>query len=1091
MKWISALRAPIGSRRLHRLGSCVLFSLTFIVSGCGTTAVGSRAGATASSGDSDEFYIVDCLLPGQVRTLGSNFNYVTQRRPIKTSQSDCEIRGGEYVAYDRADYSTALRIWLPLAQMGDPEAQTYVGEIYEKGLGLSADYKLAAHWYGEAAKQGFSRAQINLGHLYEKGLGVPLDKQQALNLYRSASGLGGDELMFASTLSASYVPRQDYETAQRALAVEQQHSKQLQQKLDRVSTELRSRSSALAAAEKEMRRTEAQLQQAIAAATPAGEASPSRQSTTDVVQIESYQRDLEQQMEQLRRENSALTRSQQALVEQLSGVEASKSRYQQQIEQLETQLAGSREAFTRSEQELAAARQRLSEQQAKEAALSPELAGLQTELQEKNDTLRQAQVRLAAIQAEREELETQLAASDDKVMRYQQSVKTLQGELGETRTALGKSEREVAALEAQLEDKSTVAATLTPELVALQRELDSRNDTLAEQRRALAALEAERQAAAKRLTSTAEQQASYQSQIGKLRQELVGTQDALGDARKEVEILQAHLAEAAAREAAVTPELAELQRELEEKNRTLTENEAAFAALQSQSKIRQQQLEETLAELDLKTEQLERSNSDYDQQKSSLEVALAEREQQLEEASHQLLLARASLQMERAHSEEALAQQAEAHQASLQAEQRQVAELREKLEAQYALVKSQKADIARLEQEAQSYEMELAADYPAENQVAQLDSTGTAPQIEIIEPPVVLTRSQAEVRVRTFGGERQVIGKVVAPAGLLSLSVNGEKPELTANNLFRTSIPLTEHPTPVDVVLVDNEGRRAAVSFSFVDQEQGLARTNSQPIVAHATYSGPDVARRIPMGDYYALVIGNNQYQNFSTLVTAVNDARETEQILRRKYGFKTKLLLNADRYTILSALNSLRETLDEDDNLLIYYAGHGKLDDNQQMGYWLPVDAEVDNNINWISNEAITDILNVMEAKHILVVADSCYAGTLTQTPIARMQTDVPDDLRVEWVKVMAETRARITLTSGGVEPVLDGGGGQHSVFARAFIEALRTNDRVLEGYSLYTMILDEMADRPVPTTQGQVPQYAPIHLAGHESGEFFFKPG
>ena len=85
-----------------------------------------------------------------------------------------------------------------------------------------------------------------------------------------------------------------------------------------------------------------------------------------------------------------------------------------------------------------------------------------------------------------------------------------------------------------------------------------------------------------------------------------------------------------------------------------------------------------------------------------------------------------------------------------------------------------------------------------------------------------------------------------------------------------------------------------------------------------------------------------------------------------------------------------LREALDEEDNLLIYYAGHGKLDESQELGYWLPIDAEQGNNINWISNKAITDILNVIEAKHILVVADSCYAGTLTQTPIARVQADV-----------------------------------------------------------------------------------------------------
>ena len=46
--------------------------------------------------------IVDCLLPGQVRQLG-NSSFLSQRRPMRTTASECSIRGGEYVAYDRAD----------------------------------------------------------------------------------------------------------------------------------------------------------------------------------------------------------------------------------------------------------------------------------------------------------------------------------------------------------------------------------------------------------------------------------------------------------------------------------------------------------------------------------------------------------------------------------------------------------------------------------------------------------------------------------------------------------------------------------------------------------------------------------------------------------------------------------------------------------------------------------------------------------------------------------------------------------------------------------------------------------------------------
>jgi hypothetical protein len=109
-----------------------------ILSACVATApTVDEQSAPVPQADANKLLVVDCLLPGQIRKLGQAMTYLSARRPIKTTAGDCEIRGGEYVAYDRANYATALKVWLPPAQEGDPAAQTYVGEIYEKGLGLT------------------------------------------------------------------------------------------------------------------------------------------------------------------------------------------------------------------------------------------------------------------------------------------------------------------------------------------------------------------------------------------------------------------------------------------------------------------------------------------------------------------------------------------------------------------------------------------------------------------------------------------------------------------------------------------------------------------------------------------------------------------------------------------------------------------------------------------------------------------------------------------------------------------------------------------------------------------------------------------
>ncbi|MGH8496567.1 MAG: caspase family protein [Gammaproteobacteria bacterium] len=173
----------------------------FLLAGC---AAAPPAGVSAAQDNTLEgrtevadLYVVDCLLPGTVRMLG-NRPYITPRRPARTTAADCRVRGGEYEAYDRADYRSALNVWMPAANRGDPEAQTNVGEIFERGLGGAPNYEAARIWYEKAAAQGSARAQFNLGTLYELGLGVEQDRVAAMNWYRKSWGLEEDALILAS-----------------------------------------------------------------------------------------------------------------------------------------------------------------------------------------------------------------------------------------------------------------------------------------------------------------------------------------------------------------------------------------------------------------------------------------------------------------------------------------------------------------------------------------------------------------------------------------------------------------------------------------------------------------------------------------------------------------------------------------------------------------------------------------------------------------------------------------------------------------------------------------------------------------------------
>jgi TPR repeat protein len=114
----------------------------------------------------EDLLIVDCLLPGQIRLLGSALVYVTRGRPVKTTALECELRGGQFPIPGQSDYTKALMVWLPDAKAGDMVARYYVGEIYQRGLGADSQYLRAAEWFRKSAEQGYAPTQLNLGYFY-------------------------------------------------------------------------------------------------------------------------------------------------------------------------------------------------------------------------------------------------------------------------------------------------------------------------------------------------------------------------------------------------------------------------------------------------------------------------------------------------------------------------------------------------------------------------------------------------------------------------------------------------------------------------------------------------------------------------------------------------------------------------------------------------------------------------------------------------------------------------------------------------------------------------------------------------------------
>jgi TPR repeat protein len=99
-------------------------------------------------------------------------------------------------AHSRGDYTTARRLWLPLAEEGNADAQTMLGIIYEEGHGVSQDYAAAVTWYRRAADQGHPDAQFYLACMHDLGKGVPLDPMAAAKWLSEAADQGHADAQF-------------------------------------------------------------------------------------------------------------------------------------------------------------------------------------------------------------------------------------------------------------------------------------------------------------------------------------------------------------------------------------------------------------------------------------------------------------------------------------------------------------------------------------------------------------------------------------------------------------------------------------------------------------------------------------------------------------------------------------------------------------------------------------------------------------------------------------------------------------------------------------------------------------------------------
>jgi hypothetical protein len=232
---------------------------------------------------------------------------------------------------------------------------------------------------------------------------------------------------------------------------------------------------------------------------------------------------------------------------------------------------------------------------------------------------------------------------------------------------------------------------------------------------------------------------------------------------------------------------------------------------------------------------------------------------------------------------------------------------------------------------------------------------------------------------------------------------------------------------------------------------------------------------------FKALIMGVSHYKyegpGLQSLDNPAKDAQLVYDMLTTYYRFDRSdviLLKDPTRQNIIDAFDKLSNETTESDNVLVFYAGHGVWDKQKDLGFWLPMDAEIKSRSAWIANSQIKDYLsnNVIRSKHTLLITDACFGGSIFKSRSISAETFVR-------INELYKQPSRKAMTSGNLSAVPD-----KSIFIQQFLKKLEENkDEYLPAQQLFARMYE-----PIINNATASPVYGIIQGAGDEGGDFIF---
>ncbi len=322
--------------------------------------------------------------------------------------------------------------------------------------------------------------------------------------------------------------------------------------------------------------------------------------------------------------------------------------------------------------------------------------------------------------------------------------------------------------------------------------------------------------------------------------------------------------------------------------------------------------------------------------------------------------------------------------------------------------------------------MALNATAPVDEPIAQVsdDRAARNKEIILIQPGI----SEGE----TVNHHQEILtvkGRITNPRKLANLLINGKAATVNEGGYFELDlkVPYTQYEILVNAFFNDN----SYSTFKFFTNREWMEEGRLE---------NPEIR----LGNDYALIIATNEYNELNNLRNPIFDSRAIAEELRSNFNYQVETVFDPTIDEIYSVLKEYaKRTYSDDDQLFIFFAGHGEFDNYFKEGYICAKDtrAKDEGRTSYISHSNLRTIINNIPAQHIFLAMDVCFGGTFDPSIASRgVASEYAEVQREVFIKRKMQYKTRLYLTSGGKTYVPDGRPGYHSPFARRFLEALRS---------------------------------------------------